>query len=131
MSYQICKFQLNDAKFINYRPSMIAACSIIIGINIYEKENCTNMNSSFFKNCKQSNGKLEMNLDIWNNQYVHNITGYSIDNLKQCLLDLAMFISDNLQPDRLDSFDVQSILTTKIYNGYVPINSEQIILRKI
>ena len=38
MSYQICKFQLNDSKFLEFRPSQIAACSIIIAINIYERD---------------------------------------------------------------------------------------------
>lgn len=38
MSYQICKFQLNDSKFLNYRPSQLAACSIIISVNIYERD---------------------------------------------------------------------------------------------
>jgi hypothetical protein len=38
MAYQICKYSLNDAKFLNYTPSMIAACSSIISINIFEKD---------------------------------------------------------------------------------------------
>jgi hypothetical protein len=39
MSFQICKFQLNDARFLKYKPSNIAACSVILSINIYEKNN--------------------------------------------------------------------------------------------
>lgn len=35
MGFQICKFQLNDAKFLNYRPSQIAACAVILAINIF------------------------------------------------------------------------------------------------
>jgi hypothetical protein len=122
---------LNDAKFLNYRQSMIAACSIIIGINIFEKENLNISNANFFKNCKTSNGKTELNLEFWNNQYVHNLTGYSLDDLRVCLYDLAMFISDNLQPDRLESFDLNSINTTKLYSGYLGINMQQVILRKV
>ena len=38
MSFQIMKFQLNDSVFLNYRPSMIAACSIILAVNIYEQD---------------------------------------------------------------------------------------------
>ena len=38
MSFQICKFSLNDSKFLEFRPSQIAACSIIISINIYERD---------------------------------------------------------------------------------------------
>ena len=38
MSFQILKFQLNDVKFLNYRPSQLAACAIIISLNISRKE---------------------------------------------------------------------------------------------
>lgn len=46
---------------------MVAACSIIIGINIYEKENQIQQNGNFFKNCRTNNGKTELNLEFWNN----------------------------------------------------------------
>lgn len=52
---------------------------------------------------------LELNTDIWNNEEVHNITNYSIDNLKPCLLDLAEFISNNLSPNRLECFNIKDI----------------------
>ena len=103
---------------------MIAACSIIIGINIFERENQNLSNINFFKNCKINNGKSDLNLEFWNNQYVHYLTGYSIVDLRVCLYELAMFIRDNLQPDRLESFEVNSINTTKIYNGFVGINMQ-------
>lgn len=38
MAFQICKFQLNEAIFLNYRPSQIAACSVLLSINIFEEE---------------------------------------------------------------------------------------------
>lgn len=38
MSYQICKFQLNDSEFLTYRPSELAACAVIISINIYKRD---------------------------------------------------------------------------------------------
>lgn len=38
MCYEICKFSLNDDLFLNYRPSQIAACSVILSINIFKKE---------------------------------------------------------------------------------------------
>jgi uncharacterized protein with PIN domain len=47
MSCQICKFSLNESRFLNYRPSMLAACAIILSINIYEKDNSSN----FFEGC--------------------------------------------------------------------------------
>lgn len=37
MALEICKFSLNDPSFLNYRPSMIAACSLIISINLFKK----------------------------------------------------------------------------------------------
>jgi hypothetical protein len=38
MCFQICKFCLNDAKFLDFRPSQVAACSCILSINIYERD---------------------------------------------------------------------------------------------
>ena len=38
MSFQICKFQLNDSKFLKYAPSQIAACTVIICYNIYKRD---------------------------------------------------------------------------------------------
>ena len=38
MCYQICKFQLTDSEFLAYRPSEIAASSVIISINIYRRD---------------------------------------------------------------------------------------------
>jgi hypothetical protein len=38
ITFDICKFQLLDAKFLKYLPSQLAACSIILAINIEEKE---------------------------------------------------------------------------------------------
>lgn len=89
MAFQICKFQLNDARFLNYKPSQIAACSVILAINIYEKDKEQFSNKGFFANCKYQNGLQDMNLDIWNNQNVHSITGYSIDDIKPCLIELS------------------------------------------
>lgn len=38
MCQEICKFSLNDEMFLNYKPSQIAACSVILSINIFKKE---------------------------------------------------------------------------------------------
>ena len=38
LACSICKFQLNEEKFLKYRPSIIAACAVILGINIFEKD---------------------------------------------------------------------------------------------
>lgn len=96
MAYQICKFQLNDALFLKYKPSQISASACILSINIYE-ENLVNEkkgSKSFFDNGKK--GSFEINTDIWNNKKVKKLTGYSITDIKECLYDLATFISNNL-----------------------------------
>jgi hypothetical protein len=51
MSYQICKFQLNDSKFLDYRPSQIAAAAVLISINIVKRdeERAKKSPQSFFK----------------------------------------------------------------------------------
>ena len=67
MAFQICKFQLNDARFLVYKPSQIAACSVILAINIFQTDKDLKSNDGFFNNCKFSNGMQELNLDIWNN----------------------------------------------------------------
>ena len=41
MATEIAKFSLNDHKFLDYKPSQIAACSVILGINIFKKEEMT------------------------------------------------------------------------------------------
>jgi len=62
MGFQISKFQLNDAKFLKYRPSQMAACSAILAINIYEKDLESHGQTSFFKNCKVKDGLQDLNL---------------------------------------------------------------------
>lgn len=63
MSYQICKFQLNDSMFLDYRPSQIAAAAVLISINIYnrdeeiekEKKGSGDPSNSFFQKNKEGN----------------------------------------------------------------------------
>jgi hypothetical protein len=50
MGYQICKFQLNDSRFLGYRPSQLAACAVIISINIYRRDQEKFEKSGVFKN---------------------------------------------------------------------------------
>ena len=56
-----------------------------------------------------------MNTNIWNNEAVHNMTGYSIEDIKECLITLANFISSNLQPDRLEGFNLEELKNLKLY----------------
>ena len=100
-TYQILKFQLNDATFLNYRPSQIAAAACIIAINIYEE----NMeHNEFFKDIKSNDDietMKELNTSIWNNHEVVDASGYSIDTLTTCLTELCVYIRQNLQPVKL------------------------------
>jgi hypothetical protein len=82
-----------------------------LSINIYEKDlKRTNNQNTFFKDCKTRNGLVEMNTMVWNNEHVHTLSLYSIDEIKGCLHELAMFICNNLQPNRLEGFDIESVL---------------------
>ena len=134
MGYQICKFQLNDSRFLIYRPSQLAACAVIISINIYSRDQekfdqigvysqgpsaPSENTNSFFKisSRKGSEGEplLLLNTDLWNNMKVANITGYSIEMLKDPLYDLSMFIRQNLSPDRLAGFDIEECKDLRNY----------------
>ena len=110
MAFQVCKFQLNDAQFLEYRPSEIAACSVILSINIYE-EDCISQNDGVFFDGKIK-GLLELNTNIWSDSVVAS-TGYSLEQLKPCLYDLAQFICENLSPNRLSQFNIEDIKSKK------------------
>jgi len=60
ISFQICKFSLNDAKFMAYPPSQVAASSLLLAINIFEWDAYKNHHSKkgFFKNCKVRKGRI-------------------------------------------------------------------------
>ena len=51
-----------------------------------------------------------MNLSIWTENEIESITGYSVDTLRNPLFELSNFIRYRLTPDRLYSFDLESIL---------------------
>jgi len=92
---------------------------MILAINIYERDCGMSKNiapKGFFNNCKINGDSIELNLDIWNNQTVHQMTGYSIDDIKTCLIELSQFICNNLSPNRLEGFDLSAISTTQRYS---------------
>jgi hypothetical protein len=68
---------------------------------------------------------MKLNLDIWNNHNVHNLTGYSIDDIKSCLIELCNFMIEDLLPNRLAPFDISYIKEAKIYQGFLPSNIVQ------
>merc|ERR1712072_535912 len=78
MCYEICKFSLNDDKFLLYRPSQIGACSVILSINIFKKEE-TDINKEskdksgkepFLEPALENPKKFYLNTKIWNNPKV-------------------------------------------------------------
>lgn len=70
-------------------------------------------------------GQMKLNLDIWNNHNVHNLTGYSIDDIKSCLIELCNFMIEDLLPNRLAPFNISYIKEAKIYQGLLPSNIVQ------
>ena len=101
MAFNICKFQLTDPAFLEYTPSEIAACAVILAVNIYQKENQKKLHNQFFKIKK--NGCYLINDSIWNEE-IQEATGMKKTHLKKCLTDLAKFIQLNLNPNRLHGF---------------------------
>jgi len=108
LGFEICKFQLNDARCLDMRPSQIAACAAIIAINIFNKD----QGMPF----EVSGGQLILDTDIWNNEKVGSTSGYQIADLKQCLYDLTKFMAENLIPNRLENFDLEAINRIQPYN---------------
>ena len=126
MTYQICKFTMNEPVFLKYRPSMIAACAVTLCANIYKRDkesyestgvfaqgdSPTANEASFFRlssdlsRSKQSTPLLRFNTQVWNNQQVLKVTGYTYTAIKQCLYTLANYIRESLVPDRLQGFDL-------------------------
>lgn len=70
-----------------------------------------------------------LNTDIWNNELIATISGYSINDIIPCLYDLSMFISENLSPNRLADFDVEALKSVEAYNEIptnVPLNLQNL-----
>ena len=55
MTFQICKFTMNEPVFLNYRPSMIAACIVILSANIYTRDKESYQSTGVFKQGKVLN----------------------------------------------------------------------------
>ena len=76
------------------------------------------MSDRFFKNVENENqGKTTvlfyLNTDIWNNRNMYKLTGYSIEDLVESLMALSKFVSDNLVPNKLKSFDLAALKNLK------------------
>ena len=83
----------------------MAACAVILSINIDRLEECQ---LSFFKDAKKGE-LLQLNLDIWGSEDVEQTSGYKISDLRECLYDLAVFVSECLSPNPLEMFDIEAI----------------------
>lgn len=84
----------------------MAACAAILSANIFEDDQPKSR--GFFKAAK-SGGLKELNTEIWNNEAIAQASGYSILDVRECLYDLSMFTSENLSPNRLEKFDIESV----------------------
>ena len=60
-----------------------------------------------------ANVMFQLNTDLWNNRNMYNLTGYSIEDLIETLMALSKFVSDNLVPNKLKYFDLESIKSSK------------------
>ena len=117
MSYEICKFSLNDEKFLNYKPSQIAACAVILSINIFKKEEIDYNNengtsgarSDFLQKAKENPKKYYLNTQIWSNAEVEKASGYKMAQLAEPLYDLSQFMEQTLEPNRLEDFHLEQI----------------------
>ena len=61
--------------------------------------------------------QLLLNTDKWNNPTVVAVTGYTIEMLVQPLSAMAAFIRENLNPDRLEGFDIDSVQLSKNFSA--------------
>jgi len=120
MALQILSLSIVNHKLISYRPSQIAACSLIIAVNIYaaqkhiKKEKIDEKSKiTFFENghigAKPETDKLIMNTNIWNNIKVAGETGYTMEMIKDCLYSTCDFIQEYLEPNKLKYFEIESI----------------------
>ena len=64
---------------MDYRPSQVAASACILAINIYMEDKPSS--KDFYKKSPNNNLKL-LNTDIWNNEEVLTVTGYTILDIR-------------------------------------------------
>lgn len=117
---------------LNHNASQIAACTLILAINIqkmtlYVKDIYNHKKvDNFFKkvNSKsQSPTRKELkersfylNTSMWNNKIVYSHTGYTIEMIRDCLYDSSHFIQKNLYPNKLKYFNIENLKGIKNYS---------------
>lgn len=68
MAFQILRASLVDGKFLQFEPSKMAACALILSINIFEKNREHKKSGDFFKYCNtDEDGIRQFNTSIWEN----------------------------------------------------------------
>ena len=65
---------------------------------------------------KKNGNKYLLMTELWNNESIFKTTGYSINDIKGCLTDVAEFIAQNLSPNRLANFDIKAIKSVEPYD---------------
>lgn len=79
MSFQILRASLVDGKFMQFEPSKMAACALLLSINIFEKNREHKTSGNFFKTCfTDEDGIRQLNTNIWDNPTTVQMTGYSL-----------------------------------------------------
>lgn len=112
---------MNYSVFLKYKPSQIAACVVILSINLAKKnellrEAQTSQSSSamspkhsrgfsFFEKCRITNNNL-INVSMWNNQEVMKSSGYTIEMIKEPLYLLAQCLKDGMKSNQLEDFNI-------------------------
>lgn len=90
---------------MNYRPSEIAAASVIIAANIHEKQQIDRLQAD--NHDTEGHRTLEpFRTDIWDNPLVASQTGYRFDQLREATYDLSAFMRKSIVPDKLEGFDL-------------------------
>ena len=61
--------------------------------------------------------QLLLDTNKWNNPTVVAVAGYTMEMLVKPLSDMAAFIRENLNPDRLEGFDIDSVQFSKNFSA--------------
>lgn len=129
---QLSRFQLNYSVFLKYKPSQIAACVVILSINLAKKNDQTkelqgssttpaspkSAKNSFFDKCKLTGQNL-LNVHMWNNPDVMMSSGYAIEMIKEPLFLLAQCLKDGMKSNQLEDFNIEQIKSLKNFKALI------------
>lgn len=133
---QLGRFQLNYSVFLKYKPSQIAACVVILSINLAKKNELLrdgqNSNSTvspkfkaagYFEKCRMSNQYL-INVSMWNNAEVMKSSGYTIEMIKEPLYLLAQCLKDGMKSNQFDDFNIDQIKRLNNFKSFLNNDAE-------